>query len=408
MSVDLECPDNQRQDKMSHTYNLRSRDARYRTVSECVGPSTGLFAAHPFPTSIRPFPIQELPRELMIKIFSYLSPTELGTALRVCPNWYTLVKDSSLWTSVDFTAMPVCYADHPGVGCTRLCYTSYKHRVKSFMRFLDSIRPILRRLRLAFDIGDREDNWLSALDGFLTSAQLHELDVLYLTWHETPAKPYFGGVNLTWTTSDTKELMQKQRYRQRLFVNMFTHLSERCSSVTKLCLPFEWSARTLQALGRLQRLDSLMLEKYFMYQPLAQESLDLLFHSLPKLRQLTLEVWTPSGPGLQLYSMAAAQLVYLDISQCRGVFLKSMSAPRLEVFKLSRHPFSGPLITSPDALHIPCVYDVIRDGCPALKQINEHILSRDWRYMGVYAELQVVLAAVCACHNHRTTDSWAM
>ena len=396
MSVDLECPENLRLEKsMNHSYYLRSREQRYRTVSECVGPSTS-------PSFQFKFPFQDLPRDCMLKIFSFLGPMERGVAGQVCLEWNKLVKNSSLWSSVDFTVIPMCCKNHLEPNCTKMCYTSYKKRVKNFMKYLVNIRPVLKRLRLAFDIGDKEDGWLEHLNGFLSSAHLQELDVLYLTWHETPAKPYFGGVNLTWTTSDTKELMQKQKYRQRLFVNLFIALTARCSGITKLSIPFEWSQRTLQALVRLQRLDSLVLEKYYMYQPLPQDSVDLLFHSLPQLRHLMLEVWTPSAPGLQLYNITSKALQYLDISQCRGFYLQSLHTPQLEVFKLSRHPFSGPLISSPDGMNIPCVYHVIREGCPQLKQINEHILSRDWRLM-IYPELQVVLAAVCACRQHKSS-----
>ena len=409
VSVDLECPENLRVDKkMSHNYYLRSRDQRYRTVSECVGPTAmstqdGPGFRHKLFASPVKFPFQSLPYDLKAQIFSYLDVKDRGIVGQVCNDWNRIIKRPSLWGRVDLTAFPHCNQNHGD--CNKLCYALYKSKLRKFIGYLQEIRPILKRLRLAFDIGDHEDGWLECLNHFFDAAHLRELEYLYFNWRETPTKPYWEAENLTWTSSDAKDLMQKHRHRQRLFVNLFDQITARAPLITHLQLPFEWSARSLHALTRLTRLESLVLEKYFVFQGLHQDSLDQLFQSVPNLRNLILEVWTPSGPGLQFYTMHSQSLQYLDISQCRGFYLHSVKLPALQVFKISRHPWNGPLISA-DMISIPCIYRVLCEGSPDLRQINEHVLKPDWRH-NLYEELQVVFKSVCSCREHKAVG-WAM
>jgi len=43
--------------------------------------------------------------------------------------------------------------------CTYLCYASYRHRLKQFMEYLISIRPVIRTLKFALDIDDPVDGY---------------------------------------------------------------------------------------------------------------------------------------------------------------------------------------------------------------------------------------------------------
>jgi len=63
--------------------------------------------------------------------------------------------------------------------------------------------------------------------------------------------------------------------------------------------------------------------------------IDTLFRSAPFLRQLTMEVWTPSGRGLQLFAMHSETLEMLDVSACRGFYLEFVELPCLRIFKVS-------------------------------------------------------------------------
>jgi len=67
-----------------------------------------------------------------------------------------------------------------------------------------------------------------------------------------------------------------------------------------------------------------------------QSLLDTLFRSAPYLRRLTMEVWTPSGRGLQLFAMHSETLEMLDVSACRGFYLESLDLPNLQTFKVSQ------------------------------------------------------------------------
>lgn len=403
VSVDLECPDRISLDKnMAHPYFLRSiREPRFRAISECVGTKSPLYSQNVLNRS-KGLRFQLLTWDCKLKIFSYLTHIDRGRAAQVCQEWRCLASVGNLWDTVDFTEFPLCYINHKD--CTKVCYALYRDKMRKFMEFLCGVRPLLKRLRLAFDIGDHEDGWYESIESFIDSAYLQQLEYLQFNWKETPGKPYWETANVTWSTGDARDLMYKHRYRQRQFIKLFEKITANAPNITHLVIPFEWSNRSLLSLGRLIRLDSLVLEKYFVFQSLNQESLNQLFQSVPRLRHLILEVWTPSGKGLQLYSIKSHSLKSLDISQCRGFYLEQVILPEVEVFKVSRHPWNGPLATG-EASNMPCLYTLLSQGCPSLKQLNEHVLRPEWRDV-VYSELQLVFSSVCSCRDHKS--GWPM
>jgi len=110
------------------------------------------------------FPFQSLPVDCRLKVFSMLSITERGQAARVSKDWCTLMRMPELWTNIDFLSFACCRrCARTGRDCTPLCYAAYRTRMKSFFRFLFSIRPKIRRLRASFDIGHHRDGWLEQL-----------------------------------------------------------------------------------------------------------------------------------------------------------------------------------------------------------------------------------------------------
>ena len=345
------------------------------------------------------FPFADLPTDCKLKIFSFLTPTEKGQQSLVCREWNSLLRSSALWHCVDFNAFPLCTNSKYKHVCGMLCYNKYKERMKKFLYYLQSIQPSLKRISFAFDIGDYEDRWLDGLEGLLRAARCYDLDFVHMNWKETSVKPFWAEQS-NWSQSDYNEFVQRHRRRQRTFTRFFDAFTCNAPNITKLILPFDWSSRSLEALGRLTKLHSLVVEKYFVFQSLAQCSLDQLFQKIPNLRRLILEVWTPSGKGLILYSMKSAHLEYLDISQSRGFYISELTMPALKIFKVSRHPWNGPL-TCAYSIHIPCLLDVLRNGAPCLEQLNEHTLQPEWKTTG-YPELDTVLNATCSCRKHRS------
>lgn len=346
------------------------------------------------------FPFDKLPVDCMLKVFSFLSVKERGVASQVCSEWRALIKSSSLWNIIDMTAFPLCHNRSQSHECSELCYALYRNRVKKFFQYLHYIRPVLRRLRFAYDIGDNRDGWLDCLQTLMRSSRCQELEFAHLNWKETPIRPFWRD-SATWSTSDYNELMHRHRRRQRLFVNFFVSFVAAAPNLNKLILPFDWSPLSLEALARLSKLEVLVLEKYFVFQSLEQSALDALFQNVTSLRHLVLEVWTPTGRGLVLYSIKSDHLEYLDVSQCRGFYIQDVHLPNVKVFKVSRHHWTGPLV-NPDNLRVPCVYHVLRQGAPNLVQVNEHVLHKDWRDT-IYPELDIILKAVCSCSEHKTS-----
>ena len=342
------------------------------------------------------FPFENLPNDCQIRIFQFLSPADRGRLSCVCAKWAALMRTSCIWDKIDLTTFPSCPA---GDETDEQSYVDYRTRAQKYLRYLQEIRPTLHWLSFAFDIGNHEDGWLECLSCFLKSARCRDLKFARLDWTETPIRTMVESV--TWSTNDYQELMQRHRHRQRLFVNFFTMFGAMAPNLRQLIVPFDWSSKSLVTLSRLRNLRTLVLEKYFVVQQLDQAMLDELFQAVPNVRCLILEVWTASGRGLQLYSLRSDNLRELDISQCKGFYIRDMRLPNIEVLKMSRRPCYGPLMCS-DGTRVPCIYEVLCEGTDRLRQLNEHVLRPDWRD-NIYDELNTVLRAVCSCPVHKSS-----
>lgn len=343
------------------------------------------------------FPFQSIPANCKLRVFSYLSLADRGRAAQVCGEWSMLMKSYNLWDAVDLISFP--YPD-PHNEDNPAAYEMYKRKLRKFLWYLTSVGAPMKSLRLAYDIGDHRDGWLDLIQSFLRSVPCQELEFAEINWKETPARPPDSDVcSITWCTSDYNDLMYRQRHRQRLFVKFFDFFTAVAPAVRHLVLPFDWSERSLQILGRLSHLKVLVLEKYFLFQGLDQRLVDQLLVAAPRLTHLTIDVWTPSGHGLQLYRMHSLSLRFLDISQCRGFCLVETSLPNLEELRIKRAPLYGPIISN-DQPNIPCLGQVLQKGAGRLRKLNCHVLTDDWHQANC-TEFDLVLQSLCSCNLHK-------
>jgi len=147
---------------MSTNYIERYRALHYADCADlAMWKAQGLEMLRHVPEA---FPFQSLPVDCRLKVFSMLSITERGRAARVCKDWCALMRMPELWSNVDFLSFAFCQrCAKTRRDCTLLCYTNYRTRMKSFFRFLFSVRPKIRRLCASFDIGHHRDGWLEQL-----------------------------------------------------------------------------------------------------------------------------------------------------------------------------------------------------------------------------------------------------
>ena len=382
----------------------RRRSRQFRPTSFCENLDCEQRVSDLHKSIEQTFPFNSLPSDCQLKIFSFLTPQERGQCSLVCHDWYELMQTSSLWNIVDLASFPMCSNQTKGHKCGPLCYDIYKKKLKKFMKYLEKVQPAIKKLSFAFDIYDPKDKWIDSLKSLMTAAHLTDLEYVNFNWKETPVKPLFTHEYTTCSAGDCQELMHRHRYRGRAFVTFLEGFVQLAPNVNRMILPLDWNERSLRCLGRLKSLHSLVLEKYSVFENLDQHLLDMLFRYLPKLERLILEVWTPSAKGLVLYRINSSNLQYLDISQCRGFYLDELNAPNLEVFKVGRQPWNGPLTAASD-INIPCLHTLLVTGTPKLQQINEHTLQPGWHDV-IYEELEVVLRATCSCRKHKS--GWIM
>lgn len=346
-------------------------------------------------------PFLLLPSECWLKIFSFLQYLEKGRVARVCRDWSGLIQNPCLWDRVSFSELPQSCLPSAEHSQSDQCYCCFKRRVFLFTEYLENVRPILRYLEFKFDISDSKSQYMQMIDRLLAKCACRDLRVAHLNWKETPSEPL-------WLEQDgmsrCEEVVQKHRFRQRLFIHFFSNFTGLAPRLSTLVLPFDWSDNSITSLGRLKSLKNLVVEKYFVFQHLPQVSLDRFLASLPHLQRLLLEVWTPSAHGLLLYTMAHKTLQYLDISQSRGFYLQALNMPSMLRFRVARHPWNGPLVLA-EHVNIMCLHTVLAAGAPRLTKINDHYLEPDWR-RNPSDRLEEVLKGVCSCRKHKT--GWAM
>ncbi|VDH96440.1 uncharacterized protein [Mytilus edulis] len=347
------------------------------------------------------FTFNALPVDCKLKVFSYLDHIEKGCILSVCKEWNHLLLHPSVWDQLSIWNFPVtCLPSQIVHERVENCYSCYKKRVHLFCKFILCTKPRPKRFEFKFNIGECSSGYLKLVESLMINLNYRECKVCSLNWKETPCRPY-------WVPPDDdkeNDIMYRHRLRARYFGNMFDLFTKKATAIRTLVMPFDWCSRSVKCLTRLKNIHSLVLEKYFVFQCLDQKMLTEVLAGLPALRRFMLEVWTPSGPTLSLYSVSSNSVTYFDISQSRGFYLKRIDMPRLEKFRILRHPWNGPLVTS-DKINIPCLYRILVSGAPNLCAINDHYLEPEWREF-CYPRLDEVLRSVCSCKQHKT--GWAM
>lgn len=348
------------------------------------------------------FPFELLPVDCQFKIFSYLDHLQKGKIFTVCKRWYHILLHPSLWCQLSIWNFPdTCLKpESPHDNDHDRCYHCYKKRVHEFSRLILKINPRPRRFEFKLNIAEVTSGYREIVGSLFKQLSWKELSVAYLSFKETPLRPY-------WVPNEDQkdnDIIYRHRLRARYFVNLFDLFTKKAIAIQTLAMPFDWSPRAVKCLTRLKNIHSLILEKYYVFRSLDQDLLAELLACLPSLQKFMLEVWSPSGLGLSLYTVSSKSLVYLDISQSRGFYLRKLDMPKLETFRVLRHPWNGPFVTS-DKVNIPCLYKVLVSGAPNLVKINDHYLEEGWKEF-CYPRLDEVLRTVCSCRLHKS--GWYM
>jgi hypothetical protein len=112
----------------------------------------------------------DLPSEVKLQIFSFLSATERGLAACVCRDWRDLMRVSTLWTVVDTSQLPVCTVvnNHGSI-----CSTAQIHRACQFLTHVGNTRVVVRCLSLSGDICVAE--WRRTSESLFSIVRLNEL-----------------------------------------------------------------------------------------------------------------------------------------------------------------------------------------------------------------------------------------
>ena len=121
-----------------------------------------------------------------------------------------------------------------------------------------------------------------------------------------------------------------------------------------------------------------------------------LWKGLPNLTHVSISLVLKPGDKYRLFSIDHEKIVYLDLSGCARLYLKSLNTPSLETLQIKRRPEDPEHDLDYSA---PCLYDVLKAGAPNLKLLGDHNIQAVWlEYL--YPELDAVLIDVCPCQRH--------
>jgi hypothetical protein len=316
--------------------------------------------------------ISNLPDEILLHIFQYLSQANLAKCERVCQSWLHVIRSggSKLWHRAD-----ICYQ---GLR-TRLRYEfSRQHpkrirhlsdpqtgeildphkKLELYVQYLVQMKPRLLSMVISLDFLDERAS--KAIEFLISSGLCAEL----------------RDVRLRFIAED--RAMDSALYDEHMydmsclhFNHTLKHLVQHCPRITclhtQLHVGFE-SLKWLQQLSTLQELDMVCVPRVALLMPWHLEKLLTKLTCLQTLRlQVTVSRSPYSATALSRFRLCSASLRHLDVSDCVNLVLAGLELPRLEEFRATDTKLYSAFRHTPD---LPCLFEVLRAGCPSLRAVN--------------------------------------
>lgn len=350
-------------------------------------------------------PFQQLPDLCKIKIWSFLQQNDLGRCMLVCTEWCHLIRRPQLWSCVRFSSLSYsCLPQdrHGPVHTEPICHHCFRKRVFSFGQFLLRIKPIVKEFQFCLDLSHPTDQFNAVVEQFLFTANLRSLTYAEMNWKESPSRAPLD-------QEPFQDHMHRYRIRQRMFSRIFDTFVNLCPQISTLVIPFDWTDKNIKNLCLLTGLEKLVLEKYGIYNHIfTQDHLTKLMDSLVNLKKLLLEVWIPSSNnrGMEVYCVKSFSLTFLDVSQCRGFYIKKLNTPNLINLRIACRPLLKILLQTQSPF-LPCVCTVLLEGAPQLQEINGFHLERN-SLVRPNEELSTLMNTLCCCPRHKMVSGIEM
>ncbi|GFS02153.1 hypothetical protein ElyMa_002856600 [Elysia marginata] len=342
-------------------------------------------------------PFQLLPELCKIKIFTFLQQNDLGRCMLVCVEWCQLIRNPQLWSSVRFSSLSYsCLPQdrHGPVHTDPICHHCFRKRVFSFSQFLHRLEPVVKEFQFCLDLSHPTDQFNAVVEQFLYTANLSSLTQAEMNWKESPSRASLD-------QEPFQDHMYRYRRRQRMFSRIFDTFVNLCPQISTLVIPFDWTDKNIKNLCLLTGLEKLVLEKYGIYNHIfTQDHLTKLMDSLVNLKKLLLEVWIPStnNRGVDVYCIRSSSLTFLDVSQCRGFYIKKLITPNLLNLRIACRPMLKILLQTHSPF-LPCVCTVLLEGAPRLQEINGFHLERN-SLLYPNDDLGTLMNTICCCPRH--------
>lgn len=351
------------------------------------------------------FPFSFLPVDCQLHVFSFLSEVEKCTAALVCEAWSKLIRTPRLWRVADFIRLGAFHSGMDLVLVSAREFERWKEWVHQYAYHLTSRGASLLVLRASFDLGDQKTKWADFLSRFLDSVHCGELQELELNWTLTHLEPpdFYPSGNGSMLQVSLIKMEQISNFQ-----TLLEKLIQRSPKLTRMKLPFDWSAHSVAMLTQFQQLHTLELKYFGSFNGVCPEIMRDLAKALPHLKTLILHVLVPVKDLGISYSLESRSLEYLDVSQSRGLVFYHLDLPSLRVLRIKK-TVRGIILNRRTRLALQsrwsCLYSLLRNGTPSLRVFNNQVLLPHWREQ-TYKELNALLLQSCYCVQH--SDTWLL
>ena len=329
--------------------------------------------------------IDDLPEEILIKIFQHLSQSTVARCERVCKRWLDSIRSAGaqLWKRADihYVLKPHYY------GNLNSGLVGPHEKLELYVQYLLQMEPRISTLSINLNLVDAKA--FRAIEFLISSGFCKDLKKVDVRWHNEDNQH-------DWQWYDENEYDRSCYHFNemlKLLHKQITHMK------MQLNFGFE-SLKQLVKFRDLVHLDIVCVPYAALLMPWHIEKV---LKNLTKLKVFRLKVIVNSlkfSNTVSLFNFASSSLQTLDLSYCHNLVISVLDLPNLEVFQARSMDVFHALKYNED---IPCLFDALCAGCPRLKEIKSVPVSPREAVAGLSAAKQKQLN-ICFCPR-RHADS---
>ena len=320
--------------------------------------------------------ISDLPEEILVYILQFLDHKDLGRCERVCTEWKNVIHNRpALWSHVKIEDTP------PGKSSKAMnvyCRMSQQEKLVSYVNHLVMLGARVETLTI--NLERYNEATYNVVAFLISSGCCAHLQKSSITWTEDCS---YGA---------TAEFEKSYIFH----LSTLELLNKFSPELTNLRTQFNWTFDSINYLSKFKKLQNLDILCVPRVHTIQKWHLEKILNHLTSLESLKLRV-TMMPPLQHKLNLVSKSLKRLDVSHCVNFVVGSMDLPNLEVLEGESMQCHRQVIIFHRSF---CFYDVLENGCPSLKRVNDWTVRSKEPVFGLPFEKQCQMK-ICHCSRHR-------